>query len=451
MDARRVKDPGRLVEQLEADIAAGDREALRDRARGLHPAELAAAAQGLEADERLLLLEGLPAALAAAVLAELDELSLRHTVRDLGAERLRTLMAEMAPEMATEVLEQLPEERHEPLLAGLPDPLRSEVGERLRYPEDSAGRIMTVAPTVGADASVGEATESLRARFGEREAVDAVFAVDPEGRLRGRLSPFRLLLARPDEPLDPLIHRHVPSIPPEMDQEEAADLAVRYDLVALPVTDAQGRVLGMVSFHDVFDVIEEEDIEDLSYAAGTGTDAPTERTATRAMRARLPWLVVGLAGGIGSAAVLSSFEGSLERLVSLAFFVPVVLGLAGGAAIQSSSLTVRGLGTGSIGLRKLPAVAWRELRVSLGMGVALGALLAAAALLLTGGDPAVATALFLVLVLVLVIATLGGTLIPLALEKVGIDPAVAMGPFVTTLSDVVALSIYLSIATALLD
>jgi magnesium transporter len=153
---------------------------------------------------------------------------------------------------------------------------------------------------------------------------------------------------------------------------------------------------------------------------------------------------------VGSAAVLSYFEGSIERVVSLAFFVPVVLGLAGGAAIQSSSLTVRGLATGSIGLRGLSGVAWRELRVSIGMGLALGALLGAAAFLLAGRDPTVSVSLFLVLVLVLVTATIGGTLIPIVLEKLGIDPAVAMGPFVTTLSDIVALSIYLSIATALL-
>jgi magnesium transporter len=441
-----------LVGKIEADLAAGDHAALRERAVGLHPAELTAAVEGLEASHQHLLFEVVPPAVGAAVLSELDELSLRHVVEDLDAERLLPLLAEMAPEAATEVVEQLPQERRSRLVAELPEALAAEVSRRLLYPEDSAGRIMTVVvPTVGADRSVAEATEALRRRFSDRESVDAVFAVDEDDRLLGRISPFQLLLARPGDPVEPLVHRDAPSIPPDMDQEEAADLAVRYDLVALPVTDDDGRLLGIVPFDDIFDVIEEEDVEDLSYAAGTGSDAPTERTATRAIRARLPWLVVGRVGGVASAAVLSRFQGSLDRLVSLAFFVPVVLGLAGGAAIQSSSLTVRGLATGSIGLRRLPAVAWRELRVSIGMGAALGVLLGIAAFLLTGRDPAVAASLFLVLVLVLVTAAIGGTLIPVALQKVGVDPAVAMGPFVTTLSDVVSLSIYLSVATALLD
>lgn len=452
MEKGRRAEVEKLVGELEATIERADHEGLRARVTEVHPADLAAAAQCLEAAQQRIVFETAPPATGAALLRELDELSLRHVVDDLDPERLSLLVSEMTPESATEMLGHLPEERRAQQVDALPEHLRPEVTERLRYPEDSAGRIMTVVvPAVGVGHSVAEATELLRERFGDRESIDVVFAVDESDRLVGRVSPFQLLLARPEDPVDRLVRRGIPSIPPELDQEEAADLAVRYDLVALPVTDAHERLVGMVSFDDIFDVIEEEDVEDLSYAAGTGTDAPTERTAARAIRARLPWLVVGLVGGVGSAAVLSRFESSLERLVSLAFFVPVVLGLAGGAAIQSSSITVRGLDAGSIGLRTLPAVAWRELRISIGMGVALGVLLGVCAFLLAGRNPTVSVSLFLVLVLVLVTAAIGGTLIPMGLQKIGVDPAMAMGPFVTTLSDVVALSIYLSVATALLD
>jgi magnesium transporter len=451
MERQRRRERDALVEELEAGLAQEERTGLRTRLESLHPADLAAAVEGLEAEQQRAVLELLPPALGGALLAEMDELWLHHVAADLDETHLLSLLAEMPAEGATEALEQLPEARRSRLVAALPEVVRPDVTRRLAYPEDSAGRIMTVVvPTVAADRSVAEATEALRERFSDRDSIAAVFAVDDNDRLLGSVSPFRLLLAGPDEPVERFVDRHVPSIPPDMDQEEAADLAVRYDLVALPVTDADDRLLGMVTFDDVFDVIEEEDVEDLSFAAGTGTDAPTERTAGRAIRARLPWLVVGLFGGVASAAVMGRFESSLERVVSLAFFVPVVLGLAGGAAVQSSSLTVRGLGAGSIGLRRLPAVAWRELRVSIGLGVALGLLLGLSAFLLTGQDPAVALSLFLVLVLVLVTATIGGTLIPIALQKIGVDPAVAMGPFVTTLSDVVSLSIYLSVATALL-
>jgi magnesium transporter len=451
METRNPGENEELESRMAEALAAGEAGALAERLADRHPADLADAAQELSADRQRELFAALPRARGAAILAEFDELPLRSAVEDLGEDRLRELAALMPPEAATEVLEHLPDEPRRRVVSALPEPLRAEVARRLRYPEESAGRIMTLlVPTVGADRTVGEATETLRARFADSEPVGAVFAVDDEDRLVGALSPFRLLLARPEAPLEPLLRRDVPSIPPETDQEEAAEIAARYDLVALPVTGPDARLLGVVTFDDIYDVIEEEDVEDLSYAAGTGSDAPTERTASRAIRKRLPWLVVGLAGGVCSAAVLSRFESALEQLVSLAFFVPVVLGLGGGAAIQSSSLTVRGLGAGSLGVRRLPALAWRELRVSIGMGVALGALLGLCAFLLTGRDPAVAAALFVVLVLVLVISAIGGTLIPLGLEKVGIDPAVAMGPFVTTLSDVVALTIYLTVATAML-
>lgn len=451
METPQLPEREELVEAIEEMVAAADPEGLRRRVAKLHPADLAVAAEdlGLETQSRFFQL--LPAALGAAVLVELEEPARRQVVEDLDAGRLRALAAELPADAAVEVLGQFSEERRAPLVTGLPEALRADVERLLCHPEDSAGRIMTPeVPTVAADRSVAEAIETLRKGFGERESLEAVFAVDRERRLVGQLSPFQLLMARPGDPVAGLVRRDVLTIPPDTDQEEAAALAVRYDLVALPVTDAEGRLLGAVRFDDVFDVIEEEDVEDLSYAAGTGSDAPGERTATRAIRARLPWLVVGLLGGVVSAGVLSRFENALEDLVSLAFFVPVVLGLAGGAAIQSSSLSVRGLDAGGMGLRRLPVLAWRELRVSVGLGLALGSMLGVVAFLLTGQSPAVALALFLVLVLVLVTATIGGTLIPVLLQRLGIDPAVAMGPFVTTLSDVVALSIYLSVASALL-
>jgi magnesium transporter len=439
-----------LVEDLVERIGAAPAEGGWRELEAHHPADLAKAAANLEPRERAAFLEHAPAEMGARVLEEFDDLTCRHVVRDLASTSLARLLAKMSPEAAVHVLEHVPGDGGPTLVDALPEPLGADVRRRLTWPEDSAGRIMTAeVPTVRAAGSVKEAREELRRRFGGRETIDAVFALDEEGRLVGQLRPLHLLLAEGADAVLPLVRRDAPGIPPEMDQEEAADVAVRYDLLALAVRDAEGRLLGALSFDDVFDVIEEEDEEDLSIAAGTGRDAPTERTALRAIRARFPWLLVGLAGGIVSAGVLSSFEGSLERVVSLAFFVPVVLGLAGAVAIQSSSLAVRGLARGSSGVQRLPAVAWRELRVSLGMGLALGALLGGAAFLLAGRDPMVALSLFLVLLIVLVAAALGGTLIPIVLDKLGIDPAVAMGPFVTTSSDVVALSIYLGVATAL--
>ncbi|MHA7836410.1 MAG: magnesium transporter [bacterium] len=437
-----------LASELETWLELDRPEALAARASELHPADLAAALTQLEAEGQTALLERLPSEIAASILAELDPLACRHVVCDLGEPSLSILLEEMSPQAAVSMLEPLPVEARERVIAALSPSMRSEVEQRLLHPEDSAGRIMTTeVPSVAWEGNVAQAIESLRRRFGDRSAIDTIFVIDDAERLQGRVSPLRLLLADPDQPLQELVDREVLSVPPDMDQERVADLAVRYDLVAVPVVDERERLIGRVSFDDVFDVIHEEESEDISYLAGTGTDAPTDRTASRAIRARLPWLCLGLVGGLGSALVLSRFEASLERLVSLAFFVPAVLGLAGAVAVQSSSLAVRGLATGSLAPRQLPVVAWRELRVSVGMGLALGALLGLAAFISSGGDHRLAGLLFVVLVLVLVAAAIGGTLMPLALEKLGVDPAMAMGPFVTTLTDLAALAIYMGIAS----
>ena len=441
-----------LIEEIERLLAEERHDALRARLADHHPADLATAVSGLERSQQLTILSILDAPLAAQVLAELDDLSSKHLVRDLPEERLSALIGEMSPQTAVGLLEHLAEEERSRVVATLAHRMRSQVRRRLVHPEDSAGRIMDARTAqIRIDLSVAEATEILRRRFGDRESIATVFVVDEEGRLVGQVSPLRLLLADPDQPVDRIVRRDLPGIPPEMDQEEVAKLAVRYDLVALPVVDDENRLLGMVSFDDVFDVIEEEDTEDLSYAAGTGTDSPTDRLAARAIRARLPWLLLGLTGGLGSAAVLSHFESALDRAVTLAFFVPAVLGLAGAVAVQSSSLMVRGLASGSIGIRRLPRIALRELRVSIGMGLALGALLGLAGFFSSGGDATLGWLLFLVMVLVLITAAIGGTVIPLILENLGVDAAVAMGPFVTTLSDIVALSIYMGIASMLID
>lgn len=451
-----------LIAGLESALSGDGAPDLGPLVADRHPADLAAAMSGLEAQQQLRLLRELPARQAAGILAELEELSCKHLVRDLDEQTLGSLLACLPSQTAVGVLEHLDEDERNRVLAALEGRLGRAVRQRMVYPEESAGRIMrTEVPRVRIDRDVAQTIETLRRDFGDAGAearssgfdgrsLEAVFAVDAQERLVGQVSPARLLLARPEQPLEPLVRKDVPSIPPEMDQEEVADLAVRYDLVALPVVDEAQRLLGMVSFDDIFDVIEQEDVEDLSYVAGTGTDAPTDRMATRAIQARLPWLLVGLVGGLGSAAVLNHFESALDQLVSLAFFVPAVLGLAGAVAVQSSSLTVRGLAAGSMGLRRLPAIAWRELRVSLGMGLALGSLLGAAAFFSTGGNATFGLLLFLVMLLVLMTAAIGGTVIPIVLEKVGVDPAVAMGPFVTALSDLVALAIYMGIASLLL-
>jgi magnesium transporter len=236
------------------------------------------------------------------------------------------------------------------------------------------------------------------------------------------------------------------TVPPEMDQQEAAGIAMKYDLVSLPVVDNNGILLGRITIDDLIDVVEEEAHEDISYMAGTGDEEVTERSALKVTRERIPWLLVGLFGGIIAALVMSNFETSLTRVIELAFFVPVIMGMAGNIAIQCSSIIVRGLATGDLSMYNILTQLWKELRVAITNGLVVGLVLFAV-ITLWHSDWELGLVIGATMWSVILVASATGTLIPLVLRKLGIDPAVAMGPFITSLNDIIGIGIYLGFAT----
>ncbi len=359
----------------------------------------------------------------------------------------------MASDDAVDLLGELSPEEIAALL-----PLVDEEGAKfsglLKYPEESAGGIMTTEYiSLPADLPVEEAIARLREIAPQAETIYYVFVVDLENRLIGVLS-LRDLIAAPDgTPLKEIMRHNVISVNAALDQEEVARVVVKYDLLALPVVDDSNRLLGIITFDDIMDVLEQEATEDIYRLAGAGEVTGVELMEASAYQVawhRTPWLLLSMLGGIAAGYIMSTFESTLEAILVLAFFIPVIMDMGGNVSTQSSTIFVRGIATGEIKGNGIWRYLFREIRVGLLMGVLFGLLVAAAALLWRG-NPVLGLVVGTSMIATISLATIIGTLVPLFFHKLKIDPAITSGPLVTTIKDITGLLIYFGMATLFLD
>jgi magnesium transporter len=302
---------------------------------------------------------------------------------------------------------------------------------------------------VRADATVQEAIETIRENREEVENVYYLFVVDGFNRLVGVVSLKDLVLEPPDRKINEIMNPEVISVDLHRDQEEIYHLVKKYDLVSLPVVDEQNRLIGRITHDDIIDVIEEEADEDISLMAGVIHQEIAEESSIKISRARLPWLIAGLFGGIVAAVVINQFESSLEKIIALSFFFPVIMAMGGNTGTQAATVAVRGLATGDISLVHIGKRLWMEMKVALLNGVICGILLG----IIVGvwlSDYGLGIIVAVSLVLIIVNSGFIGAAVPLALKRLNIDPALATGPFVTTTNDIFSLFIYLGLVTAFL-
>jgi magnesium transporter len=274
--------------------------------------------------------------------------------------------------------------------------------------------------------------------------------VDADGLLVGVVSLKQLLLSSATVPVRDVMRTDFISVPVDVDQEEVGQIVQRYDLLSVPVVDEAGRLLGRITIDDVVDVIRDEADEDIQLMSGLTGEEETVDTAVQVSRGRLPWLVVGLVGSGLSGAVIGTFEATLQQAVVLATFIPIVTAMGGNAAVQSAAIAVQGLGSGELWLTDAFRRLGKEVLVALLNGTVVAALLCGTVAALGMGDvTSLVATLGLTMLCVSLVATTNGALIPFLLTWMGVDPASAMGPFVTTLNDIIGLAIYFLIATAL--
>jgi magnesium transporter len=362
------------------------------------------------------------------------------------------ILARVPVDDAVYLIEDLPDELKEEVLAGAEMVRRSAVHQQLAYEEDSAGRVMTRELfSLPAATQVRQAVASIQENR-DVELIFYLYVVDEEGRLVGVTSLRQLLLAPPGKTLGEIAQRDVIQVTTGTDQEEVARLAARYDLMAIPVVDEEGRLGGIVTVDDIIDIMREEATEDFLKMVGTSEEEITyEQRSFRVARIRFPWLALNMIGGLLTGVLLERFQVRLAEALFLLTFVPVVMGMGGNIGSQTATLTVRGLATGRIGGGEgwLRPFLWRQVKLGALLGLTFALLVGLGALLLQE-NPWYAVVVGGAMFAAMLLASCNGAVIPLVFERLGIDPAVAAGPLVTTSNDLTGILIYFGFASLLI-
>jgi magnesium transporter len=420
------------------------------------PEDVAVMLRGLTPAERFdvfrILVDDYPET-AGEVVSELDANVRLPLLERLEPAEIAALLESIPVDDSVFVIESLPDDLRERVLELMGFDHLAEVQSQLTYRDDSAGRIMTRELfALPESTTVREAVAAIQDKR-DLEMILYVYVVDEEGRLVGVASLRQLLLARPSARLDEIVTRDLITVGTDTDQEEVAKLAIRYDLLAIPVVDPDGRLVGIVTYDDIVDIVREEATEDFYKMAGTSDEEILyQERSVKVASIRLPWLLVNLVGGVGTGLLLQHFQVRLSEALFLLTFVPVIMGMGGNVGTQTSTIAVRGLATGRIGQGpgSVRRFLWRQLKVGVLLGVTCALIVAVAAVVLEQ-NVIYAGIVGGAMVTALVIASLNGALIPLLFERLGIDPAIASGPLVTTSNDITGILIYFGLATAMID
>ncbi len=436
-----------FVEEISRGIKEEHEPFLREVVGELHEADLGDLIGALGAEDRVRLVELTGADFDFSALNEVDDTVREEILEELEPETVAEGVRELESDDAVELLEGLDEEDQEEILEKLPPQEREEIERSLEYPEGSAGRRMqTEFITVPKDWTVGQAIDYMRETADLPERFYEIYVVDAAKHWQGAIPLDVLLRARRPVPLTDLIEEDRRRVSVEDDQEEVARLFGKYNLVAAPVIDAENRLVGVITIDDVVDVIEEEADEEIKALGGVTSDEELSDDFWTIAKGRFNWLLINLATAFLASSVLGLFEGQLEQMVALAVLAPIVASQGGNAATQTMTVAVRALATRELGSNNAFRITMRELLVGLVNGVGFAVITGIAAVIWFK-IPGLGIVIGLAMVCNLIAGALGGILIPIVLEKMRADPAVASGTFVTTVTDVVGFFSFLGIAT----
>jgi len=439
-----------LIDEVRQAIADRDMEVLSRWIDDLRPADLADLIEHLDREERLFIFDLLEPEGAGDVLVEIEPPVQGSILSTLDNQALSSIVQELDSDDAADLVGDLPKERAQEIIGSLEDDVTEDLKKLLPYEDDTAGGLMALEfVAVKASATVQEAIDRIREKAEDVENLYYLFVMDDEDKLVGVVSLKDLVLASPDTPVSRIMNPEVISVHVNRDQEEVALLFKKYDLVSLPVVDDAYRLVGRITHDDIIDVIEDEADEDIALMAGMISGEMAEESYIRISGARLPWLVAGLFGGTLAAVVIRQFEASLERVLALSFFFPVIMAMGGNTGTQAATVAVRGLATGDISMMNIGKRLWLEMKVALLNGIICGVLLGA----IVGAwlsDYGLGAIVALALVMIVLNSGFIGAAVPFAFKKMNVDPALATGPFVTTSNDILALFIYLGMVTLFL-
>lgn len=413
-----------------------------------HPSEIARVLEELPPESTGFVFRLLPKDLAIEVFDFMDVERKQVLLHSLSGDMVATLLNEMSPDDRTELFEELPAKVVKKYLSLLSESERHVAHMLLGYKEESAGRLMTTDfVDLKEDQTVDEALAHVRKTATDKETIYHLYVISRDRRLVGGLSLKQLMLAPGDKLVRDIMHPDVVRVSTDTDQEEVARVFEEYGFIAVPVVDREGRLVGIITHDDVLDVVREEDTEDIHIMGGLA--APEEEyfrmSLGHSVRKRVGWLGLLILLESFSSNILKVYSASLETVVALAFFIPMLIDTGGNTGTQSATLVIRGIATGEIELRQGLKVLLRECATGLVLGVLLGAFAYVRAYL-TQRDARIGIVVGLSLLVVIIISNIAGAFLPLAAKRLRFDPAVMAGPFITTIVDVVGLIVYFEVA-----
>lgn len=415
----------------------------------LNEADIAGCMDQLSEEKILKVFRILPKDLAADVFAYLELENQQMIITSLTDKEAANVIDNLMADDAVDLLEEMPANVVKKLLANVSPQARNDINHLLRYPEDSAGSLMTVEYVdLKENLTVAQAIERIRKVGVDKETINICYVLDSQRKLIGTVSLRYLLLSREDQLIGEIMHENVLAVNTLMDQEEVANQFKKYDFTSMPVVDTENRLVGIITVDDIVDILEEENTEDMEMmAAIVPSDKPYMRTGVwETFRKRIPWLLLLMVSSAFTGAIISSFEEALSVHAALIAFIPMLMGTGGNAGAQASVTIIRGLSMDEIEYRDVPGVVWKELRVAFLCGVCLGAANFLKLIFFDQLGIQVALVVSVTLIVVVLMAMLIGCVLPVLAKRMGLDPAVMASPFITTIVDALSLLVYFKVA-----
>ena len=447
----RIEINNAYIKQIASLIEANNSAELSLIIADLHIADIAEIIDDLSIDNAHFLFDLIEEEKSAPVLVELEDDKLEEILSDLTAKEIaEEVIDNLESDDAADVIGKLPQNKKEEVLALIEDIERaSNINDLLTYPEDTAGGLMAKELIkVNENWTNIQCLKEMRKQAEDLKEVYTIYVVDDNDKLLGILSLRKLLLIERATAIKDIIFTEIISVKATEDDEHVANIMNKYDLIALPVVDDLNRLIGRITIDDVMDVAKDEAEKDYQMASGISEDVESSDTAWELTRARLPWLLIGMIGGLLGAKVIGIFDLSGDNF-ELAFFIPLIAAMGGNVGVQSAAIVVQGLANDSLKMENIFQKLIKELGVGLLNGIICSIIILGAAFSL-GYSLALSLTVSISLFAVIVFAAVFGTFIPLTLEKYNIDPALATGPFITTVNDVLGLFIYFMIGQAIL-
>ena len=442
------------LDRIKQIIADGDERAARRELDEMHPADIAELYKDLDLQEAEFLYRLLDADKAAEVLMELDEDDRRKLLSDMDPEEIASRYIDhLDTDDAVDLIQDLDKEDQEEVLSHIDDVEQAgDIIDLLKYDEDTAGGLMgTEMLVVNENWSMPECIKHLRMQAEDMDEVYYVYVVDNDDRLRGTL-PLKKLITHPSvSKIKNVMETDPVSVKTDTPLDEVAIDFEKYNIVAMPVVDSIGRLVGHITVDDVMDSVRESSERDYQLASGLSQDVESDDTVWRQTRARLPWLLIGIAGGIGNSLILGNFEQGFATNPAMALFIPMIGGTGGNVGIQSSAIVVQGLANGSLDLKDTGQQLAKEVGVGLINGLIISLIVFAYNVCTLSPWNPTTLAVSLSLMAVVLFASIFGTFVPLTLERFKIDPALATGPFISITNDIIGMLIYMLISSSLMN